>query len=56
MLALMAWSGTTIGDCVLDLLVALLPFDEEDIARGLWRLAVMTLVVGSVGKLATDGL
>ena len=54
--ALVSWTGTTLGDCMLDFLAAMLRFDGDAIARWLWRIAIVVLVVGSVGKLATEGL
>ncbi len=55
-LALLSWTGASLGSWLVDLLVALLAVDEDDLARWLWWLALILLVVGSVGRLATEGV
>lgn len=54
--ALVVWVNGSVGHWLIDVLVAVLPWDEDSIARVLWRLAVAVLLVGSVGRLATEGI
>lgn len=55
-LALLSWVGASVGWWLFDLILALLPWDDDHIARRVRRLAVLLLLVGSVGRLMTEGV